>query len=81
MRQELNDKGLNHRTMPKHYRNYVAVPRYDRTFTVIPKNRTLPSDGSYRNFQSEFPLVEKREWPWQAAVPESGDVRADIDIK
>jgi hypothetical protein len=56
----------------------ISALRSDR-FHIVAKHHTANSAGGWRDFSSEFP-AHGEDWPWIVSVPESGDVRADIQL-
>lgn len=60
--------------------SYSVPPHYDRTFTVVPKRRTSPSQGGYRKFRSEFPATPPGNWPWEVKAPDTGVATLDLDL-
>ena len=60
--------------------NYSVIPKYNRRFTVVPKDRSSPDQGGYRRFRSEFPDTPRETWRWEVDAPQAGEVRLDIDL-
>lgn len=58
---------------------YSVIPKYERKFTVVPKQIARPEDGGYRRFRSEFPKTPL-DWPWQARASSRRASVVNIEI-
>jgi hypothetical protein len=60
--------------------NYKILPHYGRRLTVVPKERTTPELGGYRQFLKEFPETPRSDWPWMVDARMRSTVEFDLDI-
>lgn len=61
--------------------NYRIIPDYGRRLTVVPKNRTTPELGGYRQFLKEFPETPRDSWPWMVDARTRSTVEFDLDLR
>jgi hypothetical protein len=59
---------------------YSVRPKYDRRFTVVPKNRIGPEHGGYRRFRAEFPATPRTTWHWFVDAPSRGQIHFDLNL-